>query len=1104
MSDDRQADRASAASLDPPDIPQSQLTRMDPDSILADEADPDGVLGNDSESEPAGPSSKRTSTASAIFSNDIDRDHGPLQLPKTPELDTNNAAAFPTALQTPRQAAFHDAAAPAPDPSATVRQLEEQVKDLTNQVTGLNGKLVKSFERISDLEDDLSDSQERVKAMSAKIAELEKERQEHLAALNTGLLVEKAHVSSEMQRMMDRVIEETAQRGKAESDKQRIESELDELSSSLFNEANKMVAVERLARARAEEKSRQMEERLKDTEGIMLDQQRVLADLQRQVEKQGLRAEKTADDALSIVSKDSGDAASFHRLNVSALARSASQRTSRAATHVVLGTPLSCEARVLVNIVPYQEFRAFVAHLRRLRKQLSPFYNYPLPSAGASDSLTSPVQGSPRTPSSPAPSQAGALHTSMATFTGVTAYSQGYSNSSNSGSPFAAAGLSRHRDYPQLPSTVENMVYLPSQLSLPFIKRAQEEDVDPCLRLDFAPGLNWLTRRQANTAVLEGNLVIEPIFPGGKPPDEDALRREHLHLPPAACALCGIPIVNVPLPGGNTSGNATSDQSAQKSLVPSSIATATTSWASSAANSLREVTGTGNSRESSGTLSTKSSRPSLFSSFRRSGGTTKSASTGSATLEPESPVGQSSALPPNGDEASGSLLQPSPMDTTLPVPTHIFRIQEGATTRYLLCPHHCLARLRAACQFWGFIRTMERSVVLEGKFATEEASVVAEKATVSKAAPAKVPGDQTAPAADGVDLTASRASADAAAKDPAAGAEIATGPDAESAGTTGKSDMTSEGLNQVPDVSTDDAPKDSAATLQEQAEPEESSREGSDEGQANALPAPATSADDVKSDEEDGFADAVSSPKAKAEDISDDSPAAEVSRTETEEGAKGEEAATEAAKGDQDEDQDQVQDEGAGKGKEDGDADEDETETPLARSTADLKEASDDTRDGPTTTTEAGEATAESKDAASEDGTAAPANGTDGKSDEDAMGDKPVVPPPVPRRSAARGSGASSPAPTALAAAPTLPPRRVPRPQATSTTTPETSSAGAVPATAPTSAAAATASAAPPPRTTLLLGGDDAVDWEDKMWTEITRLKEELWKARVGLVVDEA
>lgn len=73
----------------------------------------------------------------------------------------------------------------------SIPALRAHILDLSAQVTGLNSKLVSSFERISDLEDDLQDLHSRILSSTTKIASLEKEREEHLAALNTGLLVEK-------------------------------------------------------------------------------------------------------------------------------------------------------------------------------------------------------------------------------------------------------------------------------------------------------------------------------------------------------------------------------------------------------------------------------------------------------------------------------------------------------------------------------------------------------------------------------------------------------------------------------------------------------------------------------------------------------------------------------------------------------------------------------------------------------------------------------------------------------------------------------------------------------------------------------------------------
>ncbi|WFD40050.1 uncharacterized protein MJAP1_003032 [Malassezia japonica] len=476
---------------------------------------------------------------------------------------------------------------------------DERERDLRNQVTSLNAKLVMSFNRVSDLEDDLSIAHNRILAYTTQIAELNKEREQHLFALNTGLLVEKAHVTTEMQRMMDRVLDETAQRGKAESDKTRIEAELEELSASLFNEANKMVAVERLERARAEEKSANLEESLRNTERIMAEQQDMLKSLQAQIEK-GASSEEPL--AISQHSAPESDA---------------------------LGRSVIHDTVVSINIQPYYEFVAFVEHLRAMQHQLHPYIR--MQQKGL-DWTTQPF----------------ALHASGMGISGVMSPAIGQ------------ATPVRHKDYPHLPSSAEQLVQISSQTSLPFIRRAQEEDTDPCLRLNHAPGLNWLSRRQATSAVLDGSLVIEPLFAGGAIDDEAKVRSEYGSLPPAPCALCGMALVNLTpliMPQTNEPGP-------QK------------------------------------TSTTRRSIPSLFQSLRRS---VASSDMPSPPLENETEIFSQDA---------------EPTTTNLPIPTHYFRVSDSSN-KYLVCSHHCLRRLRAVCGFWMFVRTLERAVVLEGKLAPD-------------------------------------------------------------------------------------------------------------------------------------------------------------------------------------------------------------------------------------------------------------------------------------------------------------------------------------------------------------------------------------------------
>lgn len=1021
-------------------IPESQLQRLDPDAILADEANPDDVLGQESsidadvkrlstngdhDQDDQTAALKRASAASAIFSND----HSNPNSNSRPQSQSISIAG----QEGSRSEDVPAAAAPstAMSDNISTEALQAQIKDLTNQVTSLNEKLVRSFNRIADLEDDYSDAQERVQGMSAKIKELEKERAEHLDALNTGLLVEKAHVSSEMQRMMDRVIEETAQRGKAESDKSKIEAELDELSSSLFSEANKMVAVERLSRARAEEKSRNMEERLKDTEGIMLEQQRVLADLQRQVEKlqSGSSMKSNGDDGASIASVESG-AVSFHRLNTSSLARSISQRSAMQDRKHRPTLDLAAEARLIINIVPYQEFRSFIAHLRRLRKQLAPFYNYPLPNNGGRESRTGTP--TPRT-ASPALQQSTNAAASMNSLpTAATAYSQGLGGAIVASSPFAIAGVSRHRDYPSLPSSVESMVSLPSQLSLPFIKRSQEEDIEPCLRLDFAPGLNWLSRRQANTAILEGNLVIEPIFSGSTTIDEDLIRRENAQLPPAACSMCGIPIVNVPLPGGVAATAMSAEQGGKTSLVPSSIATATSSWASSAASSLGSITGS-SSGSNSGTITPKPSRGGLFSSFRRSSSNVK------ATAEADAAANNVASLPTTTDGDAQALPSNDAFVLAhLPVPTHIFRLSESSPTRYLLCPHHCLLRLRAACQYWGFVRNLERSVVLEGKFMLEDqqqasastSSLYSQKDTTP--APAakseQVETLEEAVAAAENNEAAESARAEEAKMEEKEEQEEVAAAAAAAAEKTGNGETEEEKM-EVEKLKESVHEESSGDEVAQATANEASESEHTDKKDETANSADERSEEDKKpTGDDDDFADAPSSPSTDVKLA-------------------------------------------------DAEAEEEEVATEIEAKEADAPPKLSETKD--VVATDAAVAT-ESKQA---DGSTA-STATAG-----------ISAPPLPRRSVARGTGTgtgpgSGSAAASVSPAPVIPPRRHHTPG---------------PALPPRTPSDATAAAAlpPPPITALYLDKLDSMEWEDKMWAEVTKLKEELWRARIGLVTQD-
>ncbi|KAG8743603.1 hypothetical protein FRC10_011666 [Ceratobasidium sp. 414] len=189
------------------------------------------------------------------------------------------------------------------------------------------------------------------------------------------------------------------------------------------------------------------------------------------------------------------------------------------------------------------------------------------------------------------------------------------------------------------------MPQMSALVSLPFIARLVVEDCDQTLRLDLAPALNWLTRRAVHTAVLQGQLEIEPVY----------------GLLESECALCGLNPHGSTTPSGSA---ATSPTTASHTLPPRSQSTGATSmaaWASTTSKYLK------------GSLSSPTTSPHAH---------------------------QTPAAPPQ--------IQRAMTDPNAP-PVYIFRIAGAQTTAgaapMTLCSGGwCLARLRSTCELCAFIR----------------------------------------------------------------------------------------------------------------------------------------------------------------------------------------------------------------------------------------------------------------------------------------------------------------------------------------------------------------------------------------------------------------
>lgn len=528
--------------------------------------------------------------------------------------------------------------------------------------------------------------------------------------------------------MMDRVIEETASRGKAENDKAAIERELAELSSQLFQEANQMVALERMERLRAERKMADLESNLKDTESLMLGQGQQMRDMGSKIDEveaerdelkkrvedlEELLSQHAANEsAVSVTSEDpqemQEEQASAFRYALSPPTRStafpdqgapASASESKSLSSSLPptsfvpptpGTPSTLQRQLgsyyqnaissyamshplqylAYDILPFQEFMIFTRSMSRLRKNI----------------LTRPTYD---------PSAQG--------YGGyATAYGAAHLRAIEGGGPPTPGGTQRKNSTTGKLSAAQKealreVLPLQQHTHFPFIKRIMEEDSDATLRLGEAPGIGLFAKGKIGTAVMEGTLIIEPAY---------------VSLPSDKCSLCGYSLskyisshqttqpkedpkkkltrLATGWMGGSNSGSSTpsKDQLSQ-------------SWSISTFTDALQALTPG--REASGFNFGGSDS---VSNTNNSNGRPKSSS-GSVPMRS---VSMSSTSGDGGEGSQGNFLVIPEARSHAQV--YIFRVMDS-TSRYALCPKYCLPRLRAVCELWTYVRTIERGLINE-------------------------------------------------------------------------------------------------------------------------------------------------------------------------------------------------------------------------------------------------------------------------------------------------------------------------------------------------------------------------------------------------------
>jgi len=112
--------------------------------------------------------------------------------------------------------------------------------DLNNEVTTLSNKLISAINHQTTLDDTLSATRHELELSRERVKLLESENKEYADLVARGILVKRATMELEKAKVVTQLMEEKRQRADIEKEKKNIEQELENLTTALFEEANKV------------------------------------------------------------------------------------------------------------------------------------------------------------------------------------------------------------------------------------------------------------------------------------------------------------------------------------------------------------------------------------------------------------------------------------------------------------------------------------------------------------------------------------------------------------------------------------------------------------------------------------------------------------------------------------------------------------------------------------------------------------------------------------------------------------------------------------------------------------------------------------------------
>lgn len=368
----------------------------------------------------------------------------------------------------------------------------QQHPDLNDEVATLSSKLIHAINHQTTLDDNLSQTRAELDQARDQIKSLEAQLAQQQEMLVGDVWIRRKSAEAEKTNLLSRIATEKKLRLEAEQEKKRIEQELENLTTELFEEANKMV-ISAKEESRKEQdivqrKNDLLRAQLADTESLLRSQQEQLIELKHVMEQMSI----DRDDQTATTSPSSPGFSKFDT-------REDDTPTSE----------IGSQSGLSDLITP--SYPTSFTHLLQpvLRNDISAYNDFVNLCETSKRSVSRPPSG---THTGLGLSLMGSA--ASATSIGIPSSASTASLTSSVGSPAASSFT------PQTPNTpasnysgssAASMAPIPPLKETKFYKRVLAEDIEPTLRLDVAPGLSWLARRSVIAAMSDGSLVVEPV-----------------------------------------------------------------------------------------------------------------------------------------------------------------------------------------------------------------------------------------------------------------------------------------------------------------------------------------------------------------------------------------------------------------------------------------------------------------------------------------------------------------------------------------------------------------------------------------------------------------